>query len=248
MVERSGGGDPARTVELLWRTRPVAGRGRKPKVTVDQIITAAVAAADADGLGAMSMARVAADLGLGTMSLYTHVPGKAELIDLMVDAVLRERDLRPADGDWRAQVELYARRTREVYRRHPWLRDVSMVRPPLGPGLLAGEEFLLAALSGIGLEPRQVVAAMGAIMTFVDGAVAAEVDTAQLERATGESTDAWWAARQLFWDEYFDVTRYPAMTSVWERGGFDLSTGEQSENAFEFGLRRLLDGIEGGVR
>ncbi|TWP49533.1 TetR family transcriptional regulator [Lentzea tibetensis] len=251
-MERTGGGDPARTVALLWRAEPEAKRGRKPKVTVDQIITAAVAAADADGLAAMSMARVAKELGLGTMSLYTHVPGKAELVDLMIDAVLLERDL-PATGEprpdgWRAQVELYAQRTRDAYQRHPWLRDVSMVRPPLGPGLMAGEEFLLAALSETALAPRQVTAAMGAIITFVDGAVAAVADTEQLERVTGQSNDAWWDARQVFWDEYFDVEKYPAMTRLWHQGAFNDSTADQSDTAFAFGLQRLLDGIEGSFR
>jgi AcrR family transcriptional regulator len=244
-----GGDDAARRIALLWRTEPEAKRGRKPKVSVAQIVTAAVAVADADGLAATSMARVAKNLNLGTMSLYTHVPGKSELVDLMVDAVLQERELGdPRPEGWRAQVELYAERTRDVYRRHPWLRDVSMVRPPLGPGLMAGEEFLLAALSESGLAPRQVVAAMGAIMTLVDGAAAAVAETEQLERATGQSTDAWWAERQVFWDDYFDVERYPAMTRLWHEGAFVEGADDQADTAFVFGLRRLLDGIEGSSR
>lgn len=249
-AERSGGGDAARTIALLWRKpaepKPV---GRKPKVSVDQIVGAAIAVADRDGLASMSMARVAQELSVGTMSLYGHVPGKAELIDLMADAVLQEREL-AADGSWRDRIKHYADRTRAVYQAHPWLRDVSMVRPPLGPGLMDGQEFVLAALTDSGLEPRQVTVAHTAVEAFVHGAAASEVDDQQLERATGESGDSWWGARQLFWDDYFDVERYPTMTSLWNAGAYDISgtLADQVRGSFDYGLEKLLDGIEGGMR
>lgn len=249
-VERSGGGDPARTIALLWR-RPPEPRtvGRKPKVSVDQIVTAAVAVADREGLGAMSMARVAQELGVGTMSLYTHVPGKAELVDLMVDTVLQERDLTP-EGSWRERVKHYADRTRVVYQRHPWMREVSIVRPPLGPGLMDGQEFLLAALADSGLEPGRVTVAHVAIEGFVHGAAAAEVDDQQLAAATGETGDAWWRARQLFWDDYFDVERYPTMTALWNAGAYDTegALADTVRSSFDYGLDKLLDGLEGALR
>ncbi|GLY77251.1 TetR/AcrR family transcriptional regulator [Actinoallomurus iriomotensis] len=255
-VEHSGGGDPERTLALLWRDR-AAGRtdgrpprGRRPKLTVDQIVRAALAVADREGLASMSMVRVADEAGAGTMSLYTYVPGKAELIDLMVDAVLTERDL-PGPGDqrpegWLEQIELYAERTRAAYRRHPWLREISTVRPPLGPGLMAQQEYLLSALSGIGLSPRQITAAAGTIVTFVHAAAAAEAEYEQLER-TGESAADWWAARGSFWEDYFDVTRHPTIARLWREGGFDAGTKGANAEAYEFGLRRLLSGIQAAV-
>jgi AcrR family transcriptional regulator len=249
-AERSGGGDPVRTLTLLWRTPPEPKPvGRKPKVSVDQIVTAAIAVADREGLGAMSMARVAQELGIGTMSLYGHVPGKAELIDLMADTVLQERDLTPV-GTWRERVQHYADRTRAVYRQHPWMRDVSMVRPPLGPGLVDGQEFVLAALADSGLEPRQITLAHVAIEGFVHGAAASEADDRQLEKKTGESGDSWWSARQVFWDDYFDVERYPTMTSLWHAGAYDTdgTLADNARNSFDYGLAKLLDGIEGGLR
>lgn len=254
-VERSGGGDPERTLALLWRGRAAAGRddgrparGRRPRLTVEEIVRAAVAVADREGLASMSMGRVGEELGVGTMSLYTYVPGKAELLDLMVDAVLVERSLpgpgEPRPAGWREQIELYAERTREAYRRHPWLRQISTVRPPLGPGLMAQQEYLLSALSGIGLSPRQMTAAAGAIVTFVDAAAAVKTEYDQVERTTGETADAWWAARGSFWENYFDVTLHPVITRVWHEGGFDADAADANAESYEFGLRRLLDGIE----
>lgn len=249
-AERSGGGDPARTLALLWRTpREPKQVGRKPKVSVDQIVSAAIAGADREGLGAMSMARVAQELTVGTMSLYTHVPGKAELIDLMTDTVLQERELTP-EGTWRERIKHYADRTRAVYQAHPWMRDVSMVRPPLGPGLMDGQEFVLAALADSGLEPRQVTVAHVAVEGFVHGAAASEVDDQQLAATTGESGDSWWGARQVFWDDYFDVERYPAMTALWNAGAYDTqgTLADHVHSSWDYGLDRLLDGIEGGMR
>ncbi|GAA4532442.1 TetR/AcrR family transcriptional regulator [Amycolatopsis samaneae] len=249
-VEHDGAADIDRALALLWRLRgphPEPARGRRPRLDVGRIIEVAIEVADAEGLAAASMHRVAKELGAGTMTLYTYVPGKAELLDLMVDQVLSERrlpgpgDERPAD--WRDQVLLYSDRTRAAYRRHPWLREVSRVRPALGPGHLAGQEYLLSILDGLGLEPAQVVAAVGGLATYVDANAALEAESSHLEQVTGQSADAWWDQRSVFWGKYFDVGRHPTMASVWSRGGFELSAAEQAAQAYDFGLNRLLDGI-----
>lgn len=183
VVERSGAGDPERTLALLWRKPVEHTRGRKPSLNVDRVVKAAIAVADRDGIEAMSMARVAAETGVGTMTLYTYVPGKAELIDLMVDEVFQERRLAEVDLDgWRERIELYARRTLEMHQRHPWLRQVSQARPRSGPGLLAQEEFLLASLRKVGLTPREVTAAATAVMLFVDSAVGGVVRAYETHR------------------------------------------------------------------
>ncbi|MBB4688909.1 TetR/AcrR family transcriptional regulator [Amycolatopsis jiangsuensis] len=258
---RPAGADPAgpvprdevdRTLALLWRERgaepsePI--RGRRPTLALERIIAAAVEVADAEGLAATSMHRVARELGAGTMTLYTYVAGKTELIDLMVDEVLLERRLpapgEPRAGEWRAQVTLYAERTRDAYRRHPWLRETSRVRPVLGPGQFAGQEYLLSIMDGLGLPVREVVAAANCVAGYVDANAAVEAESRHLERSTGQSDDAWWSRRSSFWDSYFDVTVHPAMNRVWLAGGFDRGTREQASDACEFGLERLLDGIE----
>ncbi|WP_033288412.1 TetR/AcrR family transcriptional regulator [Amycolatopsis jejuensis] len=251
-VEREDDGrepDVARTLALLWRERsaPTPARGRRPTLTVERIVAAAIAVADADGLAAASMHRVAKELGAGTMTLYTYVPGKTELLDLMVDDVLRERqlpgphDARP--GDWRAQVKVYADRTRDIYRRHPWLRETSRARPALGPGQLAGQEYLLSIMDSLGLPAREVAAAANCVAGYVAANAAVEAESVYLERTTGQSNDSWWGQRSSFWDTYFDVESHPAMNRTWLDGGFDRPTAEQASDASEFGLDRLLDGI-----
>ncbi|CAM4046560.1 TetR/AcrR family transcriptional regulator [Kibdelosporangium persicum] len=242
-MEHSGTGDPRETLRLLWRENQVrSGRGRPPKVSLAKIVEAAVAVADQDGLDAMTMDKVAAALGVGTMTLYTHVPGKAELLDLMVDAAWRELDLVPA-GDWRAQVEHYARQTSNLHERHPWLRGVSTVRPPLGPGLFARQDFLLSALAGTGLPAAQASAAVDAIVTFVEAAAGAQAEHRQAETLSGQSTADWWTDRQVFWEEIFDPDRYPAITQSWQDGGFDRTAAQATTHAFTLGLKALLDGI-----
>ncbi|KRV51226.1 TetR family transcriptional regulator [Wenjunlia vitaminophila] len=251
-MERSGGGDPGATLRLLWRGAAVdtdrPTRGRPPKITLKQVITAAITVADRDHLEATTMDKVAHELGVGTMSLYTHVPGKAELIDLMVDATWCELALPhgadPRPDGWRAQVELYARKASALHGRHPWLREISTVRPPLGPGLLARQEYLLSALSGAGLDPVQTAAATDAIVIFVDAAAGAQAEHTHAEQFSGQSGPDWWAARRAFWTEIFDVTRYPAIARAWTEGGLSRSAAEASTLAFDLGLRSLLDGIE----
>ncbi|WP_149562424.1 TetR/AcrR family transcriptional regulator [Streptomyces cacaoi] len=248
----SGGGDPQRTLRLLWgpspRTAGGAVRGRRPRIGVPRIVDAAVALADEEGLEATTMSAVARRLGVGTMSLYTHVPGKAELLDLMVDAVWRELELPPAHEPhaegWRGLVALYARRTLAVHRAHPWLREISTVRPPLGPGLLARQEYLLAVLATAGLDASRAAVAADALATFVDATAAAEAEHAHAARVSGQPEGDWWQARQEFWDEHFDPGRYPAITRAWKAGGLHRSAAETAADAREFGLRVLLDGIE----
>ncbi|GGT17168.1 TetR/AcrR family transcriptional regulator [Nonomuraea spiralis] len=242
-MERSGGGDPRQTLRLLWRSPQArSGRGRPPKVSLDKIVGAAMALADREGLAAMTMDRLAASLGVGTMTLYTHVPGKAELVDLMVDSAWRELDL-TRSGSWRDQIEHYAKQNTALHERHPWLRMVSTVRPPLGPGLLARADFLLAALSMTGLSATEASAASDSIVTFVDAATATLAEHTHAERLSGLSDDDWWAARQEFWETIFDPARYPAIERTWRNGGLDRSAAEAAVRAFDLGLRALLDGI-----
>ncbi|KZB84721.1 TetR/AcrR family transcriptional regulator [Amycolatopsis regifaucium] len=246
--------DFERSLELLWRDRGQARqptRGRKPKLTLDRVIATAVALADGAGEATVSMSQIAKELDVGTMTLYTYVPGKTELLDLMVDSVLAARDLpgpgEPRPDGWRERVRLYADRTLAVYREHPWLRSASSVRPVLGPGLMAGQEYLIAAVADIGLPPREVTAAAQSIEVYVQANAALSAETAQIEQRTGESTDAWWGQRSVFWEKYFDVERHPAMTRMWESGGYDADSCEAAYDTFTFGLERLLDGIEARV-
>ena len=107
---RGSRGDATRTMELLWGLAPRPTRGPKQGLTLEAVVDAAVALADAEGIDALSMRRVAEALGVGAMSLYTYVPGKAELVDLMLDRVYGEQLAGIAtEGGWRARLESRAR-------------------------------------------------------------------------------------------------------------------------------------------
>ncbi|MGK5678823.1 TetR/AcrR family transcriptional regulator [Actinoplanes sp. URMC 104] len=234
-----------RILPLLWR-RSIPARkavGRPPRLTVDAVVSAAVRIADAEGLEAASMARVAAELSVATMSLYTYVPSRPELVDLMVDEVLWTRGL-AGGGGFRERVLRYAERTFAMYRAHPWLAEVSRVRPPVGPGTLAETEYVLAAVATLGLPVRRLNPAATAITAWVTAAARAEAESTLLRRDTGLSTDQWWAQRGELWEDWFDVGAHPTMTRIWNAGAFDRGADEQAQDAYEYGLGLLLDGIE----
>src|SRR5687768_1469122 len=118
-TEFTGGGDPKRSIELLWGLQERKRRGPRPRLQVADIVRAAITIADGEGLGALSMRRVADVLGVATMSLYSYVPGKAELLDLMLDTVFGETP-RPPIADWRGGLAAIARSNWDLYHRHPW--------------------------------------------------------------------------------------------------------------------------------
>ncbi len=270
-MEFSGRGDPVRSMELLWGTARPSGRGPKQTLTLEQVVTAAVESADADGLDKFSMRRVADRLGVGTMSLYTYVPAKAELLDLMLDAVRGERDpggtdptgaARQSSGDgvspegWRNELESRARGDLARHRRHPWMLQVAGARSVLGPHEMDAFEASLATVSGLGLSGGEMVSVVGLIGAYVRGAAKAVVSAEVAPVATGQSDDEWWAARAPLLAEVFDPDRFPMATAVQAAGAFDGDDGDDrpSDDAtpyllaealanFEFGLQRVLDGI-----
>src|SRR3954470_234871 len=155
--------DVDRTLQLLWRRTlgtPQGSRGPKQRVSVDEVIRAGVDVADAEGLPAFSMRKVADRLGLKLMSIYTYVPGRAELIGLMIDEVGGARPLPPHEGALRQRLTGVARQLWEEFHHHPWLLQVEDSRPWIGPNLSDRYEWQLAAIEGAGftdLEMDQVV-------------------------------------------------------------------------------------------
>ena len=255
MREFSGRPEPERILPLLWRAHQPAPRpatGRPPKLTVDAVVAAAVRLADAEGLAATSMARVAAALEVGTMTLYTYVPSRAELIDLMVDEVRAARALpgpgEPRPADWRARVGLYADRTHAMYVAHPWLAQVSVIRPPIGPGMLAETEYVLSTVADLGVPAHRRNTAATAIAALVTGHARLAAENELLRRATGQTNDAWWVRRGMLWEDWFDVERHPAMTDLWNAGGYDRGPDEQAADAYTYTLDLLLAGIEADAR
>jgi AcrR family transcriptional regulator len=246
MTEYSGSGDPARSMALLWRTTEREGRSG---LSVDRIVQAAIAVADEEGLGALTMRRVAERLGVGTMSIYTHVPAKAELIDVMLDTVLAEAvvtDL-PAGG-WRERLEHVARGLQALYGRHPWLLHVATTRPPPGPNVIAKYEYELRAVDGIGLTDVEMDAVVTLINDFVHGTVRVAIEAAEVERRTGLTDEQWWYRQAPLLERVFDPARFPLAARVGSAAGEEHQAAVDPEHAFEFGLQRVLDGIEALVR
>lgn len=244
-MEYSGKGDPARSLALLWRTSERVSRKGKPDLSVDRIVRAAIEVADTEGLQALSMRRVAERLGVGTMSLYTYVPGKPELLDVMLDTVYGET-ARPEDvpGGWRARLELIARENWALYQRHPWLLQVATSRPVLGPNVTAKYDYELQAVDGIGLTDVEMDSVITLITGFVHGTARGAVEAAQAESQTGMSDEQWWAAHAPFFSRIADPNRFPTAARVGQAAGEALGAAYSAEHAFEFGLQRVLDGIQ----
>jgi AcrR family transcriptional regulator len=246
-TQYSGAGDAVRSFELLWRTKERPNRGPKPGLSLDQIVQAAIEVADSEGLSALSMQRVAEALGFTTMSLYRYVPSKAELLDLMVDAVTGELPLVDSvAGGWREKLEASARADWALYHRHPWVLHITPVRPVLGPNGLATYDAVMRAISGIGLTHREMVAVVHLVDGYVRGAGRLAVDAMEAERETGVTDEQWWSERAYFWGTLFNPSRHPTLAEILASGAFDAHPF--TEEGFVFGLQRVLDGIEVLVR
>jgi AcrR family transcriptional regulator len=243
-TEYTGSGDPKRSMELLWSLQARPRRGPKPRLTLEQIVTSAITIADADGLTALSMRRVAEDLNVATMSLYTYVPGKSELLDLMLDTVNGET-ARPAHqpGRWRAALEGISRENWALFHRHPWTLQVAAHRPPLGPRIIAKYEYELSAIDGIGLSDVEMDSVLTLVHGYTAGAARGSVEAAQAELRTGVSDIAWWEANAPLLEQVLDADTFPVASRVGAAAGEEHGGAYGPTFAFEFGLDRVLDGI-----
>jgi AcrR family transcriptional regulator len=262
MPEYSGSGDPKRSMELLWGRGKAPTRGPRQGLDVERIAAAAMAVADAGGLGALSMRRVAEALGVGTMSLYTYVPGKPELIDVMLDRVAAEQTepvraaaaaaaAAPDDaGAWRAALEVYARTSWELLHRHPWVLEISGTRAALGPNELDVYEAAHRGIAHLDVSGRDRSRVVNVVAGYVAGAARLSTDAMLAEQRTGISDDDWWNARSPILDEVMTDERYPALAKLALDGAHEQEPDadprylvEEARRDFEFGLARLLDGI-----
>ena len=230
-----------RVIELLWNPQSLtAGRGPRPRTSLAEVVDAGVDIADAEGLEALSIRKVAARLGIGAMSVYTYVPGRSELIELMIDRVYADHGLPDPGLGWRERTEAWMRATWHVYRDHSWLLDYNMARLPTGPHVLDVEEALYAAMYAAGFTGAENVALSNLIRWQLLGAARSMISDAAEERHTGVSAEAYWESRSSFWTTYFDEKRFPTMFAIWSSGGFDDPAGYDIERMITW----LLDGIE----
>jgi len=224
-----------RTSQRATRTVNAAKRALSRK----HVVHAAVAIADAEGLDAVSMRRLAADLGVGPMSLYRHVENKDELVTLMTEEVFGESELPiPGPDGWRAKLELISRRQWELCRRHLWLpRAVSFTRPLLVPTMMAHTEWTLRAIDGLGLPMSTRIREALTLHSLVLTAAMSMADEVEAEQETGVTLDRWWLTQQKRADELLQSGRFPLLATV---AGAEVS---DADGLFEYGLARHLDGF-----
>lgn len=225
--------------EVIWARPERAGRGPKPAYSRADIAAAAVRIADADGIDALSMRRVAAELGCGTMSLYNYVPRKEDLNELMVDAVSGEYELPagPPGGDWRAEMLALGRQTRGIMRRHPWLPRIMSALYGFSPNALRYLEHCLGALDGLdapyGTKMELIGMINGSVMTYVVN----EFAMAERARALPWSEEQEQRARLAYLAGQVAGGSYPRLAEALAEGP---SPGDADE-LFDRMLNRLLN-------
>lgn len=228
-------------IALLWGLAQEGERGPKRGLTLEQILDAAITLADAEGYSALSMNRIAKELGFTAMSLYRYVDSKQTLVQLVLDRIIGSPPPIEAEGDWRAGLRAWAVAEFETIARHPWWLDIPVVGPPMGPNNMAWLEAGLATLKHTTLpEPLRLQLVMNMSLYVVGRSWAARdfiVDTgAEVEAEEGFDFEA--ALRSVL-----DPARFPSLVSAFTHHAFDADI-DWSRADFEFGLDRMLDGYE----
>ncbi|MFG3257897.1 TetR/AcrR family transcriptional regulator C-terminal domain-containing protein [Streptomyces sp. NPDC048172] len=235
-------------VETAWGLRERTPRGPARGLDVPRIVEAAVAVADAEGLGAVSMGRVAKGVGVSTMALYRYVAGKDDLLILMEDAAIGSPPQGPPVEDgWRAGLEFWSHGIRVAYERHPWVMRIPISTPPLSPHSVEWMELALSYLRGTGLSAEERLG----VLTLLGGYVRQQVSlSTDIKLAAEEDGGTWENVERRYWtllDRLTDRERFPAITELLESGGLGGQDGAETEEegtTFEFGLARILDGFE----
>lgn len=243
-----------RSVAQLWgRESATVRRGPKPSLTIRDIARAAVAIADERGWEAVSMKAIADSLGLSTMSLYRYVDGKDDVVDLLVDEAygLPDPDL-TASGTWRERISAWARAAATTLRTRPWITEIPMSRPPMGPNTVSWTEAGVQAFDDVELSGQQKLNALLLVDGFVRQHVRQSTQMGLLGRGvdrvaaddpgqSGDSSSHDSGAYEATMLQLIDAARFPALTAaISEMSADDDFFTEQ----FEFGLAVLLDGLE----
>lgn len=227
-----------RTMDLLWFPQAVEKkRGRRPGLSVARVVDTGIALADAEGLEAVSMRRVAQELGVVPMTLYTYVPDKSTLLDLMLDRVYLAMPRADRAGEpWRDRLAAIAEENRRLYLDHPWAAGLPAGRPPLGPGRMAKYEHELRAFDGCGLDDVATDAALTFLIGFVQS-------SARLAAEEPRGDDEWWAEQGPAFEAVFDPAAYPTAARIGAAAGEAQGAALNPDHAYAFGLQRVLDGL-----
>lgn len=229
-------GPPPTTAAPRTRTAP-------PEIDRSDVVRTAMAIAGAEGSAALSMRRVATELGVATMSLYRHVSSKDELLVQMIDTAFGDHPFTtPPPDDWLAALEAGARRLWLIFRRHPWVAPVmSLTRPQISPNALAYGEWVMSAMAAAGLGPHHIFKVHITLFSYVRGFAVSLEPEAMAEQETGITYSEYVDEQGDRFAGLMSSGAFPTFQAVATRADFDLDLDEQ----FEFGLRHLLAGLAG---
>jgi AcrR family transcriptional regulator len=190
------------------------------------------------------MRRVADVLSVAPMTLYTYVPGKAELLDLMLDAVYASMPRTETSGQpWRQRLAAIADENRGLFERHLWAANISTIRPPLGPGMMAKYEHELGALDGLGLDDVVMDACLTYLLSFVEAWARSAADARDTQQDTAMDDSQWWATSGPLLARVLDETLYPIAVRVGSAAGAAHGGAYSPTFAYTFGLERVLAGL-----
>jgi len=243
MASENIGWDPLR-VELLWDLRERPRRGPRPTLTVEQIARTGMAIADQEGMRGLSMQRVAEQLGVGTMTLYTYFPDKASLLEVMLDLVVKDLTPRESRGGWRSYLEDTARALMRAYEQHPWALQIFVGGPPLGPGQSRFLETALQSLADTNLDDEERLDAVMAVSSFVRGVAHISVGVTASEKVSGMTDEQIQGAYTEAYRRVLDPERFPMINKMLAAAPEGSESTGPYDFGFTFGLNRLLDGIE----
>ncbi|MBD0860236.1 TetR/AcrR family transcriptional regulator [Gordonia sp. zg691] len=246
--------DDARAlVRLLWRAEVEAGgdaaspaaprRGPRQRVTVDEIVGVAVDIADARGLAAVSMRALATELGMGPMSLYTYVPSRDVLVALMVDRVAADAPMPVRSTTVIDSLDGVARALRAEYLAHPWLLDASSWRQVLGPHRLRRYELQLEILEGLDISDLERDNIIALVSSFVTGNARDALSARSAVADSGLSDEQWWDVVGPELGSVMPTDAFPLSGRVGTAVGEHHQAPGAPDDAFEFGLARVLYGL-----
>jgi AcrR family transcriptional regulator len=247
-THRINAADPAALIALLWDGADPPTRGPRRGLTLAEVVRAGIVLADTHGLDELSMRRLAAHLAIAPMSLYTYVPGKAELLDAMLDRLYLDMPRPPMAGlTPRERVQSVAEANWALSLAHPWTMAVATTRPGLGPGATRKYDYELAAFDSLGFTDLAMDSWLTLLLTTVRGVgqLAAEMTTAHQE--TGDTDAQWWERAGPALARYVTPEEYPLATRVGAAAGSEHGAAIGPEHLFHFAMARFADALDAAI-
>ena len=227
-----------RNLVLLYESRDIQRRGPRPALNLDTVIMAGIAIADAEGLAAVSMSRVAERVGFTTMSLYRYVRSKEELLLLMADRATNAVIPVPKPRAWRAGLGHWTKEMFATYRRHPWLLQVTMSAPPAGPAQLRWMEAGIQNLSRVPIHEGHKLQIIQLLHGYARGEAQMSTDLGSLDPDADVTANYGDILRTVT-----DPASHPALSELVASGVFDGPTDYDEDIDFGFGLTTILTGV-----